>query len=498
MSNTNGHILKRVLESPFDESQIPTLPEMFLQLREDLKGNVISVKKISKTILMDPALTLRTLSVIMKHSKEEIGSPYIPFQKSVKDMGLNRLREMMKNYVLLHDPAELKSKSLFDLYAYWKHSIYAAYAAETIAEFVDYTCKEEAYVAGLLHDIGKLIVAQFAPTKSWKIQKIYRAHSDYHKIEMRILKTSHTLIGESIAADVGTPKNIVDAIRSHDMDAGEEGSRYLQSNLTRIVSVANSISKLFCFRDHSNHYFFEGSEKASSLLGLDQERYRTIVRKTGNRIHSLIDRFHEHAVLFRNYSLELERLTQKDQNIKKRLDETENTLQQRDATLNMYNDIVPAINTRKSRAFLYNELAKTIIKNTDIKYVVFFLYDKATKLLESRYSCGLAPNDQLRYAKFDSNGDNNVFASTFKDQKIHNILKDDVEKPVNENNNNGNELRRFPFATLPIVENKKPLGVMLISHGNTERIITNDFIEIISKLCNHISVAVESISSAAA
>jgi putative nucleotidyltransferase with HDIG domain len=124
--------------------------------------------------------------------------------------------------------------------ALWRHSVSTAAAAHriAIAEQMDRDMVAAAFLAGMLHDIGKLVLAMGMPEQYAKVlrQAANGKAGDLHQIEMLELRASHTDVGAYLVGLWGLPNTIAEAIAYHEDPAQARTHAF---GLPAIVHAAN-------------------------------------------------------------------------------------------------------------------------------------------------------------------------------------------------------------------------------------------------------------------
>ena len=137
----------------------------------------------------------------------------------------------------------------------WHHSLVTAAAAEWLAQALHYPNPEEAYVSGLLHDMGKLLLDQFVLSNYRAIiDFVQRYKMPLWQVEEKLIGIDHAKVGGLMAERWNFPVTLVDAIHFHHTPSFAR----INQRLPAIVNLANSFSadyqaatpELFSFEIH--------------------------------------------------------------------------------------------------------------------------------------------------------------------------------------------------------------------------------------------------------
>src|SRR5258708_33359728 len=132
---------------------LPTLPNYVLDLNALLSAATVDLKKVANIIRTDPSLSAQVLRLCTS-ALSGLRRRVISIEQAAVLLGTERLRTL----VLTCSVMQFAGKRLpqEQLLPFWQHSFLAALLSERIARQVDYFEKEQAYLAGLLHDICQL------------------------------------------------------------------------------------------------------------------------------------------------------------------------------------------------------------------------------------------------------------------------------------------------------------------------------------------------------
>jgi putative nucleotidyltransferase with HDIG domain len=121
----------------------------------------------------------------------------------------------------------------------WQHSLMTAVSAEWLAQALRYKDAEEAYVSGLLHDLGKLLLDQYVLTDYSKMVDLMEKYQyPLWVVEEKLIGINHAQVGGLIAEKWAFPVTLVDTIRHHHAPSLARTNQ----NLPAIINLANHIA----------------------------------------------------------------------------------------------------------------------------------------------------------------------------------------------------------------------------------------------------------------
>lgn len=132
---------------------LPTLPQYVLDLNALLNSPSVDLKKVGKVVRTDPSLSAQVLR-LCNSALFGLRRRVISIEQAAILLGTERLRTMVLTCSVMQFAGKRVPPG--QLTAFWQHSFLAALLSERIARQIDYFEKEQAYLVGLLHDIGQL------------------------------------------------------------------------------------------------------------------------------------------------------------------------------------------------------------------------------------------------------------------------------------------------------------------------------------------------------
>ncbi len=258
---TKADRVRAIADGILDLPSLPMVVSKIVELVDNPKTNAAT---LSRLIATDPGLTARMLKLANSAFygfPRRIGTINLAIVvlgfNTVKDLGVSS--SLVDRFNISHEVTG------FDMTGFWEHSIGTAIAARMISREGNYRVVGEAFVTGLLHDIGRLVIVRYLPQEFTEIQRL-QEKKDYllWEAEKEILGLCHAEIGGLLTRRWNLPEQIVDAIRYHHQPLLEEEL----SQLTAITYFADFLTR----RLHP-HYAQEGkiwgvAEPVANLLQL--------------------------------------------------------------------------------------------------------------------------------------------------------------------------------------------------------------------------------------
>jgi putative nucleotidyltransferase with HDIG domain len=254
--------VSKILETINNLKPMPASVTRILQIIEDPN---VEIPQIADLISKDQVLTALVLqmanSVILGYSRNCV-SPSV----AVMRIGFTRLKSIM----LVSSSYQSMNRALsgYRLGAgeLWQHAQSTAYTSEMISKYLHYKNVEEAYVSGLIHDIGKLVLNQVMVTDYARINDfISQYHMSLWEIEKKLIGIDHAQVGGLMAEKWSLPASLGEAIRFHHYPAAAPNP-----TLPAIVNLANSLA---IHRAHPENGLFSDdiSPETLEILGIDPE-----------------------------------------------------------------------------------------------------------------------------------------------------------------------------------------------------------------------------------
>ena len=193
-------------------SRVPSPPDLYFNISKAIRSQSAELDEIAKLILQDLAVTAKLLQ-LANSAALGLRSRVTTVHQAIQYLGM----EMVRSLVLLAHTFSYFDKSKgFSLEKLWNHSMRVAQLAQQIAEHEGTELGDEAFLGGLLHDIGKLLLAVNMPDEYAQMLKTAEATGSPSWLE-EIAKfgATHCEIGAELLATWNFPLSVVEAVALH-------------------------------------------------------------------------------------------------------------------------------------------------------------------------------------------------------------------------------------------------------------------------------------------
>lgn len=220
------------------EVEIPTLPEVYYDFKEAMEDPDGSFDEISAIISTDTGLSVRLLKIV-NSAFYAFPSQIETISHAISVVGLEQLNNLVLSTVVM-DRFKGIPDSVINMESFWKHSIACGLAARVIASHRKEANTERFFVAGMLHDIGRLVLALSAPFGILSVfMRCKSDQSPLHEAEKNVLGFSHTDVGQLLLKNWKLPDFHQKIVANHHQ---EDSSFDLESGILNVADdIANDL-----------------------------------------------------------------------------------------------------------------------------------------------------------------------------------------------------------------------------------------------------------------
>jgi putative nucleotidyltransferase with HDIG domain len=194
--------------TPPESWRVPVFPQAAVLILRMLRDPEASVSDVVKAASLDQA----TAGLVMQLANSALFGPRSPvstLSRAIVRLGFATSAKVVTSAAL---------RPLFgspNLHAAWRHSLLVADLAEQLASRAGIIAPQEAYLAGLVHDVGQFALRSLPVYDLARLHGLERGGCPAVYAEHLLLRTDHAALGAQIAAGWRLPENMVSAIRQH-------------------------------------------------------------------------------------------------------------------------------------------------------------------------------------------------------------------------------------------------------------------------------------------
>ncbi|MCD6569116.1 MAG: HDOD domain-containing protein [Deltaproteobacteria bacterium] len=263
---------------------IPVLPELANHILKMALEDNVSIVKLASLIEKDQVLTARILSVANSSYYRRSRRIYT-VRDAIVAMGMETVKVIVLGMCVLDMFPQIKASKL-NYKAFWKHSIACAVYAKSMMMAVDNTLAQKAFFAGLLHDIGKLVLNQ---TMTDAYANVLNRAKDGSKplldLEQEILGTDHAEVGRSVLSHWKLPSVYVESIWCH--HAPMEVIDDNQYRISGMVHIANIITHMSYIGTSGNNFPQRITEPLLKRFGLSPDTLDDLMSRVPKEIEAV-------------------------------------------------------------------------------------------------------------------------------------------------------------------------------------------------------------------
>jgi putative nucleotidyltransferase with HDIG domain len=252
--------------------ELPSLPEVVMRAIEMVNDPDASAADIGRVIGEDAALTARLLKIV--------NSPFYGFpsridtvSRAITVVGTLDLMDLILATTVVKIFTGLPN-DLVSMDTFWAHSLYGAVIARVLATRRKEPNVEHYFVAGLLHDLGSLVIYRKMPelARETLLRARYNGHV-LHQAEREVIGFDHADVGAELMRQWKLPDSLIAAVACHHVPSGAGEHRVIAA----IVHIADVIASAVHSRGGASDAVPPLDAAAWDLLGLPADATEDIV-----------------------------------------------------------------------------------------------------------------------------------------------------------------------------------------------------------------------------
>jgi putative nucleotidyltransferase with HDIG domain len=206
---------KNILKSLDQIEDLPTLPAVAMEVNKMLLDDDITINKLSHTIEKDQAMVSKILKLV-NSAFFGLRGRISTISHAIVVLGFNTIRNAVVTISIINAFSVKESLDGFDIADFWKHSVAVAVTSKYLAEKAGIRPADNCFVAGLLHDMGKIVMLQHFKDLFQKVWLAVHGNGlSFYEAEKSQIQIDHAWIGGYLAQKWQLPMPLIDAIRYH-------------------------------------------------------------------------------------------------------------------------------------------------------------------------------------------------------------------------------------------------------------------------------------------
>jgi putative nucleotidyltransferase with HDIG domain len=248
---------------------LPTLPSVYFKVNKLLKDKKASIENVARIVEIDPAMSSSILRLV-NSAFYGYRSKSNSISHAVMILGFNAVKNAIVSVTIL-DTLSVKDRfQNFNISDFWRHAVSVAVLSRQLAEKSRLSAPEDAFIAGLLHDIGKIIMLKYFKEDFGKVwQTMQETKSSFADAELEVASIDHVQIGAYLARKWQLPEHVIEAIASHHYYMTSDKS----TGLVECIMLANAMSNNGYQINPDDYVFEDHIEKVIKPLIINSDSW---------------------------------------------------------------------------------------------------------------------------------------------------------------------------------------------------------------------------------
>ncbi|MGR8919678.1 MAG: HDOD domain-containing protein [Gammaproteobacteria bacterium] len=257
------------------------LPQAYVRLREMVDDPLVDLNDVAQVVSSDPALTGRVLRLV---NSAYIGlmAPVETIEHAVRVLGMQQVHDMALATSAIGSLSKLRG-DLFDIFAFWRLSIYAAGSAKEVSMRLGLASPQRMFVCGLLHNIGNLVIAHEMPQGYTDCRKrAAEVQRPWFELQREMFGFDYAEVGAELMQRWCLPDAIIRPVLQHTRPV--EALEQDEQALTAVMSVAATTARAASYQSPESEPVPDYDPVALNLVGLDADGIETLMSQVDDAI----------------------------------------------------------------------------------------------------------------------------------------------------------------------------------------------------------------------
>lgn len=218
------------------QARLPALPQVLLKLMSLCQSDDVGMAELTGLIATEPALSSRLLAVANSAAYHHGDAP-LNLLQAANTLGTEMIKVLTISESVVQAFGAFGAAGGLDLRHFWKHSLTAAVVARELAQHLAPNHTDDAYLVGLLHDVGRLALLTCAP-QACQTHFLSADDSQLCDAEQQTLNISHTEAGAWLVTHWKLAQPMAQAVLHHHADPSRVAELH---PLTRIMHLTHQL-----------------------------------------------------------------------------------------------------------------------------------------------------------------------------------------------------------------------------------------------------------------
>lgn len=394
---------KHIIEQISSSKNLPSLPQILLRLIEACNDDSVPLEELSRIIAKEPSLCAKVMRLI-NSPFVGLGNKINTIDQAVLYLGSDTIKNLAISASVLQAFKNTGTSHVFDHKYFWYHSFTCALVARKIAKKMSYFAPEEAFLAGLLHDIGKLVLLVNFKKDYEENCGDRNSNLEFSTAFEKKVNITHSEAGAYIIREWKLKSLMADSVFYHHDQVQKIEDAF---PLVKIIYTANSLS-----HEGDEWCPVNGFAAAKTLFGLNSSESENILDEARQETTDVAATF---DIDIAAYSKPVD--TEPDSGEGKGSAESQEKLVSEVVDITMMHGTLQNLLLADSKAAILKIVENGLRINFDIETVFFFLHDKEKNVL-SGYLSGEEEAANILSDLVIQPDNNNMISLSYQKQKI--------------------------------------------------------------------------------
>ena len=256
------------------------LPKAYIRIRQLVHDPDSTAQDVAQVIQNDPAMTGRVLR-IANSAYMALVTKVDTIPRAVQVLGLNQVHDLALAMSAVSALQDIPSP-VFDIHDFWRRSVYCAVVSKLLTQRLRRKEADRAFVSGLLHDIGNLVLSFKEPET---VQDAYDTARQLNRPladeERQRFGFCYAEVSAYLLERWDLPASIIEPVRFHTQPSGYKGDMFLE---VAIIHVAACIARAAMWRDENDEPVPEFDSMAMQVTHMNEESIDAVMKEADEQV----------------------------------------------------------------------------------------------------------------------------------------------------------------------------------------------------------------------